>query len=111
MATLISEASIQTDPVVITDMKIETNEHNASTIDFNDGSDNAAASSNKSKLDQLKFNDSVFGPFQIGEVSITRASLDALGATMDGQPLTRDNTFFRIPPRSFINSLQYGWLG
>lgn len=107
MATLISEASIQTDPVVITDMKIETNEHNASTIDFNDGSDNAAASSNKSKLDQLKFNDSVFGPFQIGEVSITRASLDALGATMDGQPLTRDNTFFRIPPRSFINSLQF----
>jgi Ca2+-binding RTX toxin-like protein len=107
MATLISEASIQTDPIVITDMQIETNEHNASTIDLDGSAESTVAASNKSKLHQLKFNDSVFGPFQVGEVSITRASLDALGATIDGQPITSKNTFFRTPQRSFINSLQF----
>jgi len=107
MATLISEASIQFDPVVINDMKFEKNAHDASTIDFDKTADTAPDTSGKRKIGQLKINDTVFGPLQIGEISITRASLDALGATIDGKPLNGDNTFFRTPKRSFINSLQF----
>jgi hypothetical protein len=107
MATLINEAVIQSDAIVITDMKIESNKHNDSTIDINNDSDKPLDSSQKRKVDQLKVNDSVFGPIQIGEISITRASLDALGATIDGHPLNGGNTFFRNAQRSFINSLQF----
>ena len=107
MATLISEASIQLDPVVINDMKFEKNAHDASTIDFDNAADTAPDTSRKNKTGQLKVNDTVFGPLQIGEISITRASLDALGATIDGKPLNGENTFFRTPKRSFINSLQF----
>ncbi|WP_242209795.1 MULTISPECIES: calcium-binding protein [unclassified Pseudomonas] len=107
MATLISEAVIQSDAIVITDMKIEPNKHNDSTIDINNDSDKPLDASLKSKVDQLKVNDSVFGPIQIGEISITRASLHALGATIDGHPLNGSNTFFRNAQRSFINSLQF----
>lgn len=107
MATLISEASIQYDPVVINDMKFEKNPHDASTIDFDKTADTAPDTSGKSKVAQLRVNDTVFGPIQIGEISITRASLDALGATIDGVSLNGENTFFRTPKRSFINSLQF----
>ncbi|WP_262137425.1 calcium-binding protein [Pseudomonas sp. Marseille-Q5117] len=105
MATLI-EPSISTDSlkndkkpadsVVITDMLLKTNEHNDSTLSIA-----------HSKADQLKHVDTLFGPLQLGEVSITRVSLDALGATIDGQPLNGQNTFFRRPRRSLINSLQF----
>jgi hypothetical protein len=111
MATMIRKASLEpaeiTDAVVITDMRFERNEHNASTIDLKRSTDETTGTIAKSKVDQLKLADSVFGPLQIGNISITRASLDALGATLDGQPLNGKNTFFRVPRRSFINSLQF----
>ncbi|WP_435035715.1 calcium-binding protein [Pseudomonas neuropathica] len=106
MATMIRKASLETaevaDAVVITDMRFERNEHNVSTIDLKHSN-----TKRTSKVDQLKLADSVFGPLQIGSISITRASLDALGATVDGHPLNGKNTFFRVPKRSFINSLQF----
>ncbi|QHF49791.1 calcium-binding protein [Pseudomonas sp. S49] len=107
MATLISEALIDSDAVVITDMHAESNKHTDSTIDINSNSDKPLDQPQKRKIEQLRTNDSVFGPIQIGEISITRVSLDALGATIDGHPLNGTNTFFRIPKRSFINSLQF----
>ncbi|TMU71557.1 calcium-binding protein [Pseudomonas fluorescens] len=107
MATLISEASIQTDPIVMTDMKVEANQRNASTIDISADIHSVSDPRIKSKIEQLKVTDSVFGPLQFGDISITRVSLDALGATIDGHPLNGQNTFFRIPKRSFINSLQF----
>ncbi|MFI8224402.1 calcium-binding protein [Pseudomonas sp. NPDC085632] len=111
MATMIRTPSLETaeitDAVVITDMRFESNEHNASTIDFNPSADETSSTIAKSKASQLQLADSVFGPLQIGSISITRASLDALGASFDGQPLNGRNTFFRAPKRSFINSLQF----
>lgn len=107
MATLISEALIQSDAIVITDIKLEPNKHTDSTIDIKSNSSTPLVPAHRQKVDQLNINDSVFGPIQIGEISITRTSLNALGATIDGQPLNGSNTFFRIPKRSFLNSLQF----
>ncbi|KHA71016.1 hypothetical protein NZ35_22885 [Pseudomonas chlororaphis] len=108
---MIRNASLEiaeiTDAVVITDMRFESNEHHASTIDLKHGTDETTSTIVKSKVDQLRLADSVFGPLQIGNISITRASLDALGATFDGLPLNGRNTFFRVPKRSFINALQF----
>jgi hypothetical protein len=110
MATLIHEASIQTDPaidpnnhkvtdtVVVTDMRFESNERKPATID---------APEDSSKPNQLKFADNIFGPLQIGDISITRVALDRLGATVDGKPLNGRNTFSRVLKRSFINALQF----
>lgn len=111
MATMISNALLETveitDAVVITDMRFESNEHHASTIDLKRTTDETTSPKSKSKTDQLQITDSVFGPLQIGSISITRVSLDALGATFEGQPLNGRNTYFRVPRRSFINSLQF----
>lgn len=111
MATMISNALLETaeitDAVVITDMRFESNEHHASTIDLKRTTDETTNPKSKSKTDQLQIADSVFGPLQIGSISITRVSLDALGATFEGQPLNGRNTYTRVPRRSFINSLQF----
>ncbi|MCP1475304.1 Ca2+-binding RTX toxin-like protein [Pseudomonas sp. EB276 TE3739] len=110
MATLIREASVQTDPainpnnqkvtdtVVVTDMRFETNERTSSTIDLPETTQTSG---------QLKFADEVFGPLRIGDISITRVALDSLGATVDNQPLNGRNTFSRVLKRSFINALQF----
>ncbi|HWH85184.1 MAG TPA: calcium-binding protein [Pseudomonas sp.] len=109
MATLIHEASVQTDPainpnndkvtdtVVITDMQFETNERTASTIDL---------AEIPRKTSQLKLVDEIFGPLQMGNISITRVALDSLGATFEGNPLNGRNTFSGVPKRSFFNALQ-----
>ncbi|MEN5245395.1 calcium-binding protein [Pseudomonas atacamensis] len=110
MATLIREATAQTDPaihadtqpvsdtVIIMDLGYESNEYKPSTIDH--GQTNGKSS-------QLQMVDEVFGPLEIGDISITRTALDGLGATIDGQPLNGQNSFFRRPKLSFINSLQF----
>ncbi|MFJ4497385.1 calcium-binding protein [Pseudomonas atacamensis] len=110
MATLIREATAQTDPsihadlqpvtdtVIVMDMGYEANEYKPSTIDQGRTND---------KLNQLQMVDEVFGPFEIGDISITRTALDGLGATIDGQPLNGKNSFFRRPKLSFINGLQF----
>lgn len=106
MATLISDALIHDDSVIITDMDIGVNEHDASTLDLSKNKP-TGHSGNKHKADQLTITDGLFGPLQMGSISITRVSLDALGATLGGQPLSGQNTFFRTPRRSFINALQF----
>lgn len=101
MATLIRKASLETaeitDAVVIADMRFERNEHHVSTIDFKPETDETTSIKVKSKVDQLKIVDSVFGPLQIGNISITRVSLYALGATFDGQPLSGKAPFSGYP--------------
>ncbi|MED7670765.1 calcium-binding protein [Pseudomonas moraviensis subsp. stanleyae] len=110
MATLIREATAQTDPaihadaqpvsdtVVVMDLHYESNEYKPSTIDQGRTND---------KSSQLQMADDVFGPLEIGDISITRTALDGLGATIDGQPLNGKNSFFRQPKLSFINGLQF----
>ncbi|MGS7457417.1 hypothetical protein, partial [Mycobacterium tuberculosis] len=56
---------------------------------------------------QLAVVDKLYGPLQIGSMSVTRTALDALGATTDAQPLNGENTFFRSANRFFVNSLQF----
>jgi hypothetical protein len=107
MATLIQDSVIHHDTVVINDIDIHTNEKTTSTLDLNSQSDNSALPKNPAKTAQLKMVDDLFGPIEIGSLSVTRVSLDILGATIDGQSLNGRNTFFRTPKRSFINSLQF----
>ncbi|WP_277761306.1 calcium-binding protein [Pseudomonas sp. A34-9] len=94
------------DPVVITDIGLQANAYTASTLDFA----NAAAETERKsrrRTRRLKNVDALFGPLQIGSVSITRVALDTLGASIAGKRLNRQNTFFRIPRRSFLHSLQF----
>ena len=88
-------------------------ERTAETIDFEatsvDESDKTSASTGKRKPGQLWVLDDLFGPLRIGPYTVTRRALDALGATIDGQPLTGHNTHFRTPSRSFINALQLSY--
>jgi hypothetical protein len=66
MAITVRKASLATakitDAVVITDMRFESDEHNASTIDRKHSTDEITSKKTKSKVDQLKLADSVFGP-------------------------------------------------
>ncbi|POA48264.1 hypothetical protein C1893_10380 [Pseudomonas sp. MPR-ANC1] len=108
MATLIQEPEIQHDSVVINDIGPQpANARTESTLDLKTARNNATDTSSKTYTSQLNLNDKLFGPLEIGQVSVTRVALDALGARIDGQPLNGDNTFFRVPKRSFVNSLQF----
>jgi hypothetical protein len=88
-------------------------ERTAETIDFEatsaDEPEKTSASTSRRKPGQLKVLDDLFGPLRIGPYTVTRRALDALGATIDGQPLTGHNTHFRTPSRSFINALQLSY--
>ncbi|WLH37379.1 calcium-binding protein [Pseudomonas sp. FP2196] len=103
----------QDDTIVSFDNAIHANDRTASTIDFepdyNKGVANPEPENSRRKPGQLKMLDDLFGPFKIGPYTITRRGLDALGATIDGQPLTGHNTQFRTPSRSFLNTLQLSY--
>jgi hypothetical protein len=103
----------QYDTVEVLDIGMQTNERTAETIDFEatdaDDAGKTSASTGQRKPGQLKMLDDLFGPFKIGSYTVTRRALDALGATIDGQPLTGHNTQFRRPSRSFVNALQLSY--
>lgn len=105
MATLIQDSVIHHDTVVINDIDIHTNEKTTSTLDLNSQSDNSALPKNPAKTAQLKMVDDLFGPIEIGSLSVTRVSLDILGATIDGQSLNGRNTF--SAHRSALSSTRY----
>lgn len=107
MAKPIQDTFIHNDAVEVTDFDIQRNTRTAATLDFEPQkvpTDTAHGTSNRA---QLKVADDLFGPFAIGTCTITRSALDALGATVDNQPLSGHNTFYRVPKRSFINGLQF----
>ncbi|MFJ7313468.1 calcium-binding protein [Pseudomonas sp. NPDC098747] len=98
------------DSVVVTAIDHHPTPYTATTIDFfSDTDSNSDTPEIKRKPSQLQVLDDLHGPMKIGAYTITRRSLDALGATLNGQPLTGYNTQFRIPKRSFINSLQFSY--
>jgi hypothetical protein len=101
------------DTVEVLDIGMQRNERTAETIDFEatstDKTTNTSASTGQRKPGQLKVLDDLFGPLKIGSYTVTRRALDALGATIDGQPLTGHNTQFRTPSRSFVNALQLSY--
>lgn len=101
------------DTMVVSYIGTQPVERTATTIDFeaieDDKSGKTSTSSGQRKPGQLKMLDDLYGPLKIGSYTVTRRALDALGATIDGQPLTGHNTQFRIPRRSFTNSLQLSY--
>lgn len=93
--------------IVITDIGLHANARTTETLDFKAADRSQLSSELKQRQAQLEVVDKLHGPFHIGSVAVTRSALNALGATTDGQPLNGDNTFFRIPNRFFLNSLQF----
>jgi hypothetical protein len=80
MATMVCKASLETaeitDAIVITDMRLESNEHNASTIDLKHSTDETTSKKTNSKVDRLKLADSVFGPQLNGKTTFSRTRPD-----------------------------------
>jgi hypothetical protein len=103
----------QENSIEVADIGTHANERTFSTLDyepdFNQDLEHAKPESSQRKPGQLKLLDDLYGPFKIGPYTITRRGLDALGATLDGLPLTGNNTHFRTPGRSFINALQLSY--
>ncbi|VVO59159.1 calcium-binding protein [Pseudomonas fluorescens] len=92
--------------VEVSEIESSTNESPPATIDF-ENKDAPDTQDSKKRKPQLSVTDELFGPLKIGSFFVTRRALDALGATTNGHPLNGQNTFFRHPKRSFINSLQF----
>ncbi|WP_052229366.1 calcium-binding protein [Pseudomonas fluorescens] len=103
----------QENSVEVSDIGMHANERTSSTLDYeperNKDPEHSKPESGRRKPGQLKMLDDLYGPFKIGPYTITRRGLDALGATIDGVPLTGNNTHFRTPGRSFINALQLSY--
>lgn len=109
---VVNNTYAEDDTMMVSYIGTQAIERTATTIDFeaiDDDKAGSTSSSGKRKPGQLKVLDDLFGPLEIGPYTVTRRALDALGATIDGQPLTGHNTQFRIPRRSFINSLQLSY--
>ncbi|UZE04877.1 calcium-binding protein [Pseudomonas corrugata] len=107
MAKVIQPSSVYAEHgIVITDIGLHANARTTETLDFEVADQSQLSSELKQRQAQLEVVDKLYGPFHIGSVAVTRSALNALGATTDGQPLNGENTFFRIPNRFFLNSLQ-----
>lgn len=59
------------------------------------------------KIPSLRDTDSLFGPLRIGEMTVTRQELQALGGRLDGQAITAANTYFPEPDQTFIDALEF----
>jgi Ca2+-binding RTX toxin-like protein len=51
--------------------------------------------------------DALFGFLHIGEFSVSRVELHAMGAMINGELITSTNTYFAIPDQAFIDSLEF----
>ncbi|MHB2250012.1 calcium-binding protein [Pseudomonas fitomaticsae] len=51
--------------------------------------------------------DALFGPLRIGEFSVSRQTLAALGGRVDGQAISVTNTYFSEPDQAFIDALEF----
>jgi len=75
MATIVCNASLETakitDAVVITDMRFERNEHDASSIDLEHSTDETTSKKTNRKVDRLKLANSVFGPRLNGKTTFS----------------------------------------
>jgi hypothetical protein len=66
-------------------------------------------SENKSPLlkPSLQDLDALFGFLHIGELSVSRVELHAMGAMINGELITSTNTYVAIPDQVFIDSLEF----
>ncbi|WP_240789161.1 calcium-binding protein [Pseudomonas kribbensis] len=51
--------------------------------------------------------DTLFGPLRIGEFSVSRQTLQALGGRIDGKTLSATNTYFSEPDQAFLDALEF----
>ena len=51
--------------------------------------------------------DKLFGHLRIGEISVSRQQLHALGGRLNGQTITAATTYFSEPDQSFLDSLEF----
>ncbi|WP_438299883.1 calcium-binding protein [Pseudomonas sp. NMS19W] len=51
--------------------------------------------------------DTLFGPLRIGEFSVSRQTLQALGGRIDGETLSASNTYFSEPDQAFLDALEF----
>lgn len=59
------------------------------------------------KAPQLQDLDQLFGPLRIGEFSISRQEIQALGGRLNGQAIAAANTYFSEPDQTFIDALHF----
>lgn len=60
-----------------------------------------------SQRQTLKSLDKHFGPLRIGEFMASRVELQALGATVNGQPISPANADMKIPDQDFLDGLNF----
>ncbi|WP_433784182.1 calcium-binding protein [Pseudomonas frederiksbergensis] len=61
----------------------------------------------KPRQPNLQDLDALFGFLHIGEFSVSRIELHAMGAMINGELVTSTNTYFAIPDQVFIDSLEF----
>ncbi|MHC8385280.1 calcium-binding protein [Pseudomonas sp. LB3P14] len=59
------------------------------------------------KTPTLQDVDKLFGPLQIGEFTVSRQELQALGARLSGEDITATTTYFSDPDQHFFDSLEF----
>ncbi|HWH87989.1 MAG TPA: calcium-binding protein [Pseudomonas sp.] len=60
-----------------------------------------------SQRKSLKSLDKRFGPLRIGEYMASRVELQALGATINGQPISPANADMKVPDQDFLDGLNF----
>jgi hypothetical protein len=92
-------------PIQITAISVSGNRHapRAGTLDNTTPPDDADAPYRRT----LKSLDKHFGPLRIGEVMTSRVELQALGATVNGQPISPANAGLQRADQAFIDGLNF----
>ncbi|MGL6245737.1 calcium-binding protein [Pseudomonas sp.] len=99
--------TIEADPIKITDIiSLSSRKPSTETVITDQSTPSDHAPSSNSKPPSLKDIDKLFGPFRLGEYTVSRRELHAMGATVNGESITSSNTYFAEPDQTFIDSLE-----
>ncbi|MDD0968948.1 MULTISPECIES: calcium-binding protein [Pseudomonas] len=91
----IDSETILTNPITISDINIPSNSATAET------------DSPFGKFPDLNDLDKLFGPLRFGERTVSRQTLQALGALVNGEAITAANTYFSEPDQVFTDGLEF----
>ncbi len=86
--------TILTAPITISDINVPTT---SPTVETEGTSE---------KSPDLRDLDKLFGPLRFGELTVSRQELQALGARINGEPVTASNTYFPEPDQVFTDGLE-----
>ncbi|WP_244220755.1 calcium-binding protein [Pseudomonas kribbensis] len=91
----INTETILTTPIVISDINVQTT------------SSNTGVGALPAALPDPRDLDNLFGPIRFGELTVSRHELQALGARINGEPITSANTYFSEPDQAFTDGLEF----